>query len=340
MAGDRAAAADEGARHEAGGRPADAERQLLPATGGAPLADIPARYGPHTTCVSRINRWRRAGHGQRLLEAVSQAYNGDLQMIGPSSIRVQPHAASGSKKEDPVGMGRSRGGLTTKVHALVDANGMPIALKLTAGHVDDGRSAADMLDTLGKGDILLADRAYDSHGLRIEMAARGAWTDIKPCRTANSGPRSAPSSIATEISSSASSTSSSSSRPSPPATTTSSHRSRSHPFASGRDIMSEWPRHGSAGKCKTRLFRLFQATVLKEISGCAREPAKPLDVEDALLFRHRQIACRSLLVLSENINPSASICVPSRCTERPHLVVTGPDPPIRARPLVLQTETG
>jgi transposase len=30
-------------------------------------------------------------------------------------------------------MGRSRGSLTTKIHALVDANGLPIALKLTAG---------------------------------------------------------------------------------------------------------------------------------------------------------------------------------------------------------------
>lgn len=27
---------------------------------GAPWADIPARYGPHTTCVNRFNRWRRA----------------------------------------------------------------------------------------------------------------------------------------------------------------------------------------------------------------------------------------------------------------------------------------
>lgn len=77
-------------------------------------------------------------------------------------------------------MGRSRGGLTTKIHALVDANGMPIALKLTAGQAHDGRSAADMLKTLGDGDVLLADRAYDSDALRIEMAARGAWANIKP----------------------------------------------------------------------------------------------------------------------------------------------------------------
>lgn len=77
-------------------------------------------------------------------------------------------------------MGRSRGGLTTKIHALVDANGLPIALKLTAGQAHDGRSATDMLDTLNEGDVLLADRAYDSDALRSEMAARGVWANIKP----------------------------------------------------------------------------------------------------------------------------------------------------------------
>lgn len=77
-------------------------------------------------------------------------------------------------------MGRSRGGLTTKIHALVDANGLPIALKLTAGQAHDGKSAQDMLGTVREGDILLADRAYDSNALRTEMAARGAWANIKP----------------------------------------------------------------------------------------------------------------------------------------------------------------
>jgi len=46
-------------------------------------------------------------------------------------------------------MGRSRGGLTTKIHALVDANGLPIILKLSEGQAHDGKSAADMLDGLG-----------------------------------------------------------------------------------------------------------------------------------------------------------------------------------------------
>jgi transposase len=77
-------------------------------------------------------------------------------------------------------MGRSRGGLTTKIHALVDARGLPITIKLTEGQAHDGRSAADMLDGLQAGQILLADRAYDSNALRDTMHAQGAWANIKP----------------------------------------------------------------------------------------------------------------------------------------------------------------
>lgn len=76
-------------------------------------------------------------------------------------------------------MGRSRGGLTTKIHALVDAEGRPIRLKLTEGQAHDGRSAAGMLETVEAGHILLADRAYDSDALRAEMAARGAWANVR-----------------------------------------------------------------------------------------------------------------------------------------------------------------
>ena len=77
-------------------------------------------------------------------------------------------------------MGRSRGGLTTKIHAVVDANGLPITLKLTEGQAHDGRSAEDMLDTVGPEQTLLADRAYDSNALRQRLAGRGAWANVKP----------------------------------------------------------------------------------------------------------------------------------------------------------------
>jgi len=76
-------------------------------------------------------------------------------------------------------MGRSRGGLTTKIHALVDAMGLPILLKLTEGQAHDGRSAEDMFGTVLAGNILLADRAYDSNALRERLVERGAWGNIR-----------------------------------------------------------------------------------------------------------------------------------------------------------------
>ena len=158
---------------------------------GSPWAEIPERYGPSTTCYNRFVRWARIGVWDRIFEAISKAYDGDLQMIDSSSIRVHQHGANGKKggletssaARDLAGarcMGRSRGGLTTKIHALVDANGLPILLKLTAGQAHDGRSAADMLADLGEGQILLADRGYDSDALRARLAEQGAWGNIKP----------------------------------------------------------------------------------------------------------------------------------------------------------------
>jgi hypothetical protein len=72
-------------------------------------------------------------------------------MIDSSSIRVHQHAANGQKQTRSRCMGRSRGGLTTKIHALVDACGLPIRLKITEGQSHDGRSAEDMIDTLERG---------------------------------------------------------------------------------------------------------------------------------------------------------------------------------------------
>lgn len=72
---------------------------------GSPWADIPERYGPATTCYNRFVRWRKLGVWDRVFEAVSAAYDGDLQMIDSSSIRVHQHAANvkkgGSRKRTP-----------------------------------------------------------------------------------------------------------------------------------------------------------------------------------------------------------------------------------------------
>lgn len=77
-------------------------------------------------------------------------------------------------------MGRSRGGLTTKIHALVDAEGRPIRLALTPGQAGDAPAALGLIDGLTPGSILIADRAYDTNAIRDCATASGAWANIPP----------------------------------------------------------------------------------------------------------------------------------------------------------------
>jgi len=64
---------------------------------GSPWADVPERYGPHTTCYNRFVRWRAAGVWDRLLDDISKAYDGDIVMIDSSCVRVHQHGATAKK---------------------------------------------------------------------------------------------------------------------------------------------------------------------------------------------------------------------------------------------------
>jgi len=73
-------------------------------------------------------------------------------------------------------MERSRGGLTTKLHAVIDLTGKPVCLKLAAGRANDGRSAQDVFGRIDEGTVFLADSDY----LRAKLKRRGAIANIKP----------------------------------------------------------------------------------------------------------------------------------------------------------------
>ena len=79
-------------------------------------------------------------------------------------------------------MGRSRGGLTTKIHALVDRRGLPIRLGLTPGQAHDNTLAAELLADLPAGAVVLADRAYDADAIRKLIADQHAIANIPPKR--------------------------------------------------------------------------------------------------------------------------------------------------------------
>ncbi len=78
-------------------------------------------------------------------------------------------------------MGRSRGGLTSKIHAVVDTNGL-VRLALTAGEAHDNRLAGRLLSRLKSVTMLLADRGYDADWIRDLVRQRGAWANIPPKR--------------------------------------------------------------------------------------------------------------------------------------------------------------
>ncbi len=107
----------------------------------------------------------------------------------------QEGATPGDELEDPAhaavgqALGRSRGGLTTKVHLACDGRGLPLAVVLSPGNVNDSTVFHAVLDELrvprtGAGrpcrrpDTVLADKAYSSRSIRQGLRRRGIWTVI------------------------------------------------------------------------------------------------------------------------------------------------------------------
>jgi transposase len=97
---------------------------------GAPWRDLPENYGPYTTCYNRFVRWRQAGIWDQIMEALAATNDGAVQMMDTTVVRVHQHGAciAGNREQH---MGRPRGGLTSKIHAVVHANGLPVRLGLT-----------------------------------------------------------------------------------------------------------------------------------------------------------------------------------------------------------------
>ena len=71
-------------------------------------------------------------------------------------------------------------GLVKTLKVVVDTNGLPVQLALTAGEAHDNRLAGKLLSRLKSGTMLLADRGYDADWIRALAAERGAWANIPP----------------------------------------------------------------------------------------------------------------------------------------------------------------
>ena len=169
---------------------------------GAPWRDLPERYGPWKTCYDRFVRWRRDGTWDRLLahaQTKSDAV-GELEWIvsvDSTSVRAHQHAAGARKQAargdrqrgivgDPTeALGRSRGGLTTKVHLGCDGRGRPLAWCSPLASATTAPSWNRSLDAIavprpaGRGrprkrpDHLVADKGYSYPTCRRLLRRRG-----------------------------------------------------------------------------------------------------------------------------------------------------------------------
>ncbi|MFJ9203036.1 IS5 family transposase [Streptomyces flaveolus] len=184
------------------GRPRVADRQVINGMvynirTGISWRDLPERYGPWQTVYTRFRRYALDGVFTRALQQIQARADatGDIDwlvQIDSTIVRAHQHAAATGRKggghrpdePDDHALGRSRGGLTTKVHLACDDKGRPLALLITPGQRHDSICAQALLDRIrvprtGPGrprrrpDHVIADKAYSSRGFRSYLRQRG-----------------------------------------------------------------------------------------------------------------------------------------------------------------------
>lgn len=85
------------------------------------------------------------------------------------------------KKSKDKAVGRSRGGLNTKIHAVVDGLGNPVGFLLSAGNDHDSIHAIALLENIElTGSNVLADKAYGANSIRAFITENGAYYTIPP----------------------------------------------------------------------------------------------------------------------------------------------------------------
>jgi transposase len=105
---------------------------------GVPWRDMPVRFGAWKNIHTRFSRWATTGVWESLFKALADDPDNEYAMIDATIVRAHQHSAGARKKKGVnQAIGRSRDGLTTKIHMIVDALGNPLAFSLTGGQVHD-----------------------------------------------------------------------------------------------------------------------------------------------------------------------------------------------------------
>jgi transposase len=150
---------------------------------GCPWRDLPCTNFHWRTAYGHFVRWRDLGLWERILRGLRKKAVGRLRFIDATYIRVHRSGANPAGGQAAQALGISRGGLTTKIHALVDGRGRALKLLLSAGNVADITMAPALVADLTARDCgtLVADKGYDSDALRALLVEK----NIFPCLALN-----------------------------------------------------------------------------------------------------------------------------------------------------------
>jgi transposase len=188
---------------------------------GIPWRDLPARFGDFRVVPTRFSRWSKSRVWEPVFAPLAQDADNEWVMIDSTIVRSHPHSAGAIKEESAVdqAIGRSRCGLSTKIHATVDALGNPTGFHLTPEQAHD-LTGADVLLADTQADGVLVDKAYDAQERLIEPLEKAGKQIVIP-PVARTGFSAAVIGLCTKLAtgSKISSPDSSSTAPSPPATT-------------------------------------------------------------------------------------------------------------------------
>jgi transposase len=149
---------------------------------GIPWRDLPKELGGWKNVHRRFSRWVKSGVFPRILALLTEEADNEYAMIDATIVRAHQHSAGAPAAEGDQAIGKSRGGLSTKIHVLADALGNPLKMVLTGGQVHDLAGADALLPDM-EAAILLADKAYDAEERVIEpLKAAGKTVVIPPKR--------------------------------------------------------------------------------------------------------------------------------------------------------------
>lgn len=102
-----------------------------------------------------------------------------MRFLDSTHVKVHCDGANPRGGQENQAMGKTKGGLNTKIHALVDNDGNPVALMLSGGNVSDVTLAPVIVEDMECG-VLVADKAYDSDSFRAALFENGSRTCIPP----------------------------------------------------------------------------------------------------------------------------------------------------------------